>query len=76
MMSKYALIKQNATDPSIGDVVNVVVWDGDANRWQPPTDVDLVLVDEGWGFGVGDIYEYATGEFYRIIQEASEVIEE
>jgi len=82
MTNNYALIKQNQSDPSIGDVVNVCVWDGNRydpetkTGWNPPEDVDLVMVDAGWGFGTGDIYEYATGDFYRIVAPNDEVIEE
>lgn len=75
-MNRYALIKQNQSDPSIGDVVNVCIWDGDTKRWQPPEDVDLVKVDEGWGFGTGDIYEYATGDFYRVVPPNDEPLDE
>jgi hypothetical protein len=55
-MNRYALIKGELVD-------NVVLWDGDTERWRPPSDVTLVLVDDGWGFGVGDLY--IDGVFYR-----------
>ncbi|RPI66253.1 MAG: hypothetical protein EHM43_11670 [Ignavibacteriae bacterium] len=55
-MNRYALIKGEVVD-------NVVLWDGDETRWTPPQDVTLVMVDDGWGFGVGDLY--IDGVFYR-----------
>lgn len=57
-MNRYALIDAN------GLVTNVVRWDG-SDRWSPPDGVTLVLLDEGWGFGPGDEYDFQTGEFYR-----------
>lgn len=68
-INRYALIKN-------GIVTNVVLWDGDEKRWQPPEDVDAVVVDDGWGFGCGDIYEYATGDFYRVVTDNDGAIEE
>ncbi len=56
MTNRYALIRGD-------EVINVVLSDGDTDRWTPPEDVTLIMVDEGWGFGVGDIYE--DGQFYR-----------
>ena len=53
---RYALITGET-------VTNVVEWDGDTTKWTPPEDVTLVMVDEGWGFGVGDYY--INGEFLR-----------
>ena len=55
MINRYALIKDEV-------VINVVAWDG-SDRWAPPEDVEMVLLDEGWGFGVGD--HYINGEFLR-----------
>jgi hypothetical protein len=63
MVNRYALIKD-------GVVVNVVAWDG-TDRWTPPEDVELVLLDDGWGFGVGDLY--IDGAFYRPIPPDPEV---
>jgi hypothetical protein len=62
-IKRYALIKQDV-------VVQVCYWDG-TDRWTPPEDVTLVLIDEGWGFGVGDIYE--NGQFYRPVTPEPEV---
>lgn len=55
-MARYGLIKDGVVD-------NVVEWDGDTNKWQPPADIELVLMDEGEGFGVGDLY--TNGVFER-----------
>lgn len=63
-MNRYALIKA-------GVVTNVIMWDGDTDRWQAPEDVELILVDEGWGIAPGDLYE--NGEFYRPLPPEPEV---
>ena len=65
-MNRYALIKN-------GTVANVVIWDG-SDRWTPPADVELILVDEGWGFGPGDLY--VDGEFLRPLPPEPEVDDE
>ena len=64
MIQRYALIKNEQVD-------NVVAWDGDTTKWQAPEDVTLVMVDEGWGFGVGDLY--IGGEFFRPVPPEPEV---
>ena len=63
MIQRYALIKNDT-------VSNVVLWDG-SDKWTPPEDVTLVMVDEGWGFGVGDLY--IDGVFYRPVPPEPEV---
>lgn len=62
-MNRYALIKA-------GVVTNVIMWDG-SDRWTPPADVEMILVDDGWGFGPGDLY--VNGEFYRPLPPEPEV---
>ena len=63
MVNRYALIENEI-------VVNVILWNG-TNEWTPPENVTLVLVDEGWGFGVGDLY--IDGVFYRPVAPDPEV---
>lgn len=59
-VSRYAVIHSDT-------VVNVVLWDG-TDRWTPPAEATLVLIDEGWGFGVGDIYD-GVGFHRRVTPE-------
>lgn len=63
---RYALIRD-------GIVIQVIKWDG-TDRWSPPEDVSLVMVDDGWGFGVGDLY--IDGVFYRPVKPEPEVDDE
>lgn len=60
---RYALIRD-------GVVVQVVKWDG-SDRWTPPEDVEMVVVDDGFGFGAGDLY--IDGQFYRPVTPEPEV---
>lgn len=39
-MARYAMVDAN------GDVVNVVVWNGDETTWKPPAGVTMVLAEE------------------------------
>lgn len=56
--TRYAMVKDNV-------VVNVVLWDGDTAKWQPPTDGTIMIPNE-W-VGPGDWYEEAEQRFYRAI---------
>jgi hypothetical protein len=40
-MNTYALLDSNG-----GWLVNLVVWDGDTNKWQPPQGTNAVLASE------------------------------
>ena len=44
-----------------GTVINVVVWDGDAETWQPPEGSQAVQVPDGVVASIG--YTYANGAF-------------
>jgi len=54
MMGTYAVVEDGA-------VTNVVLWDGDAEEWQPPANALAVLLDDGSSVGIG--WTYANGEF-------------
>jgi len=43
------------------DVVNVIVWDGNVDAWQPPAGHIAVKVPEGAAVSMG--YHYQSGEF-------------
>lgn len=54
---RYAMVKHNV-------VYNVVVWDGDTSKWQPPSDVIMIAND--WA-GPGDWWEESEERFYRAL---------
>lgn len=54
-MARWALIRRDT-----GVVDNVVEWDGDPSRWQPPSTHDAVRSDTA---GIGDTYDPASGVF-------------
>lgn len=41
-------------------VVNVIAWDGDTNKWQPPAQLDCVFIDQE-GVGIG--WSYIDGKW-------------
>lgn len=52
VMNTYALIEN-------GTVVNMIVWDGNAKTWQPPTGQEVVQSANGAAIGG----TYANGVF-------------
>lgn len=50
----YAIIKN-------GIVINVVVWDGNTETWQPPEGATAVVVPDGQIAYIG--FEYENGVF-------------
>jgi hypothetical protein len=46
MVNRWAMIQD-------GVVVNVCLWDGDTNTWQPPEGYLMEPVPEGSGAGIG-----------------------
>ena len=46
MVSNWAMIQDSV-------VVNVCIWDGDTNTWQPPEGYLMVVIPEGSGVGIG-----------------------
>ena len=62
MQGRYALI-----DTGLNEIVNVIVWDPDTSAWQPPGGSIMVMIDDGWGFGPGDLYDPITGGFERAV---------
>lgn len=62
--TRYAMVKDNV-------VVNVVLWDGDTAKWQPPTDGTIMIPNE-W-VGPGDWYEEAEQRFYRALPTNDEL---
>lgn len=41
MVQKYALLDKDG-----GWIVNIILWDGDTEKWQPPTNTIAVPVSE------------------------------
>ena len=62
--TRYAMVKDNV-------VINVVLWDGDLAKWQPPTDGTIMIPNE-W-VGPGDWYEEAEQRFYRSLPTNDEL---
>lgn len=40
-----------------GVVENIIVWDGDTNRWQPPAGASVVAIAAGQACSIGWIYD-------------------
>ena len=56
-MYRYGLVnKEN------GRVVNVVKWDGDESKWQPPKDCDCIRMDK---IDIDDFYDKDTQQLIR-----------
>jgi hypothetical protein len=43
-----------------GTVVNLIVWDGNAEEWQPPASSTCVPVPAGTPVNIGDTYDGAA----------------
>ena len=61
---RYAMVKNNV-------VYNVVLWNGDVEKWQPPNDGTLMIANE-W-VGPGDWWEEAEQRFYRALPTNDEL---
>jgi hypothetical protein len=46
MVNSWAMIQDSV-------VVNVCLWDGDTNTWQPPAEYLMELIPEGINAGIG-----------------------
>lgn len=57
--AKYALIENNV-------VTNIVLWDGDTSKWQPPHNAIVIKTNLAY---IGDWWEESEGIFYRPIVE-------
>jgi hypothetical protein len=53
-MANYALVEN-------GVVQNTIVWDGNTETWQPPSDMIAVPIPEGAVVDIGG--KYSDGEF-------------
>lgn len=62
---RYAVVVNN-------EVVNVTLWDGDTNTWQPPQGALMIQTDSAV---IGDWWEEAEGIFYRPIVPAPAIEE-
>jgi hypothetical protein len=49
-MDNYAVV-------SLGIVINVIVWDGDADSWQPPGETTAVAIPGGAPVSIGWTYD-------------------
>ena len=49
-MARYAIISDS-------QVVNLVEWDGDTTRWQPPSGTTTILVPDGVRVSSGDTWD-------------------
>lgn len=43
-----------------GVVENVIIWDGDTNRWQPPMGASVVAIAPGQACSIGWIHANGT----------------
>ncbi|MGQ7907216.1 hypothetical protein [Burkholderia sp. BC1] len=50
MMKNYAVVKD-------GIVINVIVWDGDEQSWQPPTGASAAEVPDEQAVSIGWRYD-------------------
>lgn len=48
--SNYAMVVS-------GKVINLIVWDGDAEQWSPPEGVEMIMVEPGQRVDIGDGYD-------------------
>lgn len=56
-MARYAMVYRLG-----GFVANVIEWDGDETKWQPPADYDMIE-DAAGKASPGFRYDRDTGEF-------------
>ena len=61
---RYAMVKNNV-------VYNVVLWDGDIEKWQPPNDGTLMIAND-W-VGPGDWWEESEQRFYRALPSNEDI---
>lgn len=52
-LSSYAMVVS-------GKVANLIVWDGNAERWSPPEGVEMIKVEPGQRVDIGDGYDGAA----------------
>jgi hypothetical protein len=43
-----------------GVVENIIIWDGDTSRWQPPAGAQVVAVAAGQACSIGWTYDGST----------------
>lgn len=43
-----------------GVVENVIIWDGDTSRWQPPSGSEVIAIAEGQACSIGWTYDGNT----------------
>ncbi len=55
-MANYAVLKDN-------NVVNIIVWDGDKNSWQPEAEFTTAEVKESDFADLGYIYDEISDSF-------------
>lgn len=61
---RYAMVKNNV-------VYNVVLWDGDVEKWQPPNDGTIMIAND-WS-GPGDWWEESEQRFYRALPNNQDI---